>query len=211
MGGIVHKESPGKLINAYYITIGDLINKSIKKHYVVWRIPRFIYSTHMLRVHSLWYLRCLMSHQKSCETIFGGGGAQQKSGDLLVHNFVYDVGNSYTNIKDHQGYPGTRTREPRAYIYISANSRATKRFPSLLYVAGKENHRKQNRITFDGITLEMVCHFFWFPSGPRPLCVDPRKMSHLLSGCTTSTERAGGFATKPHRPIKLFPPEILSH
>lgn len=30
---------------------------------------------------------------------------KHRHGDLLVHNFIYDVGNLYSNIKHHQGYP----------------------------------------------------------------------------------------------------------
>lgn len=30
---------------------------------------------------------------------------RNKRRDLLVHNFIYDFGNLYTNINHHQGYP----------------------------------------------------------------------------------------------------------
>lgn len=69
--------------------------------------------------------------------------------DLLVHNFIYDFGNLYTNISHHQGYPVVRAWD---YVYIKA-TKATKSCRSPPTSA-------PDAITFHRITLGMKCHFF---------------------------------------------------
>lgn len=75
---------------------------------------------------------------------------KHRHGDLLVHNFIYDVGNLYTNIKHHQGYPSRKSRGLCLHLWKPQTAR----------VAPTKGSNTQNQITFHRITPRNEVSFF---------------------------------------------------